>query len=177
MVADLAAITGKRIAPLKVSGSELTVNVRALDRLGDAVVHMLRNAVAHGVEPPEVRAERGKPESGRVELSLGRSGDELVIEVADDGAGIDRDEVVRRAESAGVIRPGEADGMSPEQVDALVLRPGLTTLAEGGDGGGRGVGMDTVAAAAEFLEGRVEVENTPGAGLRVRLVVPDPAPA
>ncbi|MHC5053279.1 MAG: ATP-binding protein [Planctomycetota bacterium] len=176
MVADLAAIAGKRVAPLKVSGSDTLVNVRALDRSGDAFVHMLRNAVVHGIERAEDRLAAGKPEAGTVELTLAREGDSLVFEVADDGAGIDREQLRAGAVAAGVISEEEAAGLSPEEADKLVLRPGLSTSSGAGADAGRGVGLDSVVAAAEFLDGSVEIDNRPGEGFRVRLVVPDRGP-
>ncbi len=176
MVADLAAMAGKRVTPLKVSGSDTLVNVRALDRSGDALVHMLRNAVVHGIERSDDRAAMGKPEAGTIDLSLRRDGDSLVFEVADDGAGMDRDGLRDRAVAGGVVSEEGAGGLSPEEVDRLVFRPGLSTSPGPGAEAGRGVGLDSVLAAAEFLEGTVEIENRPGEGVRVRLVIPDRGP-
>jgi chemotaxis protein histidine kinase CheA len=176
MVADLAAIAGKRVAPLKVSGSDTLVNVRALDRSGDAFVHMLRNAVVHGIERADERVAAGKPEAGTVRLTLRREGDSLVFEVADDGAGIDRDGLRERAKAAGVLSEDEAAALSPEETDRLVLRAGLSTATGAGVDAGRGVGLDSAVAAAEFLEGSVEMENRPGVGFCVRLIIPDRGP-
>ncbi len=176
MVADLAAIAGKRVAPLKVSGSDTLVNVRALDRSGDAFVHMLRNAIVHGIERSEDRISAGKPEAGTIELVLRREGDTLVFEVTDDGAGIDRTQLCARAVAGGVISGDEAAGLSPEEIDKLILKPGLSTSPDADGHAGRGVGLDSVAATAEFLEGSVEMENRPGEGFRVRLVLPDRGP-
>jgi chemotaxis protein histidine kinase CheA len=176
MVADLAAIAGKRVSPLKVSGSDTLVNVRSLDRSGDAFVHMLRNAVVHGIERSEDRLAAGKPEAGTVELILRRDGDSLVYEVIDDGAGIDRELLRARAVAADVVSEEEAAGMSPEDIDKLVLRPGLSTSPDGDGQAGRGVGLDSVVATADFLEGSVVIDNSPGEGFRIRLVVPDRGP-
>ncbi len=176
MVADLAAIAGKRVAPLKVSGSDTLVNVRALDRSGDAFVHMLRNAIVHGIERSGERVAAGKPEAGTVELTLRREGDSLVFEVADDGSGVDREQLRERAVADGVISAEATAALSPEDTDRLVLKPGLSTARGSGVDAGRGVGLDSVVVAAEFLEGSVEIENRPGAGFCVRLVVPDRGP-
>jgi len=176
MVADLAAISGRAVAPLRLTGSDALVNVRALDRVGDALVHMLRNAVVHGIERPERREEAGKPELGSIELSLRREGDTLVFEVIDDGAGIDRDAVRAKAVDSGLLSEEEAGKLPPEEVDRLVLRPGLSTSSQGTEGAGRGVGLESLSVAAEFLEGSIEMENRPGLGMRVRLIVPDRGP-
>ncbi|MHC4199777.1 MAG: ATP-binding protein, partial [Planctomycetota bacterium] len=176
MVADLAAISGCAVAPLKLSGSDTLVNVRALDRVGDALVHMLRNAVVHGIERPPQREASGKPELGSIELSLRRELDTLVFEVADDGAGIDRDAVRAKAVDSGLLSEEELGKLPPEEVDRLVLRSGFSTSAADEEGAGRGVGLESLSVAAEFLEGSIEMENRPGLGMRVRLIIPDRGP-
>jgi signal transduction histidine kinase len=173
MVADLAAVVGKEVGPLRVSGSETLVNVRALDRAGAAVVHMLRNAVVHGIEPPGERLASGKPEAGTIALSLERADGDLVFEVADDGAGIDRGAVLARAVELGLV--SEEEGRTAD-LARLLLLPGLTTAGKSGAEAGRGVGLDTVREAAEFLSGRAEIESEPGRGTRIRLVCPDRGP-
>jgi len=176
MVADLAAIAGKRVSPLKVSGSDTLVNVRTLDRSGDAFVHMLRNAVIHGIERPEDRLSAGKTEAGTIELDLRGEDGTLVFEVTDDGAGIDRERLRASAVAAGVVSEDAAAGLSPEEIDKLALEAGLSTRSDADSDAGRGVGLDSVVAAAEFLDGSVELENRPGEGFRVRLIVPDRGP-
>lgn len=166
MLADLAAMLGKKVEPLRVTGSEILVNIRVLDKVGDALVHLLRNAVSHGIEPREERLDRGKPEAGRVELSLVKENGKLVFEVADDGAGIDRDELARHAKAAGLSVEGEEG-----RPDDLVFRPGLST-AEAGPVSGRGMGFESMKAAVEFLDGAFEVRSRPGEGTRVRVIVP-----
>jgi signal transduction histidine kinase len=177
MVGDLAAIMGKRVSPLRVSGSETLVDIRTLDRVGDALVHMLRNAVAHGIEPPEARREAGKPEAGAVELSLRSEDGKVVFEVSDDGPGIDREAVRREAVGSGVVPEEEAGKLSDAEIDRLLFRPGFSVLVASVGTAGRGVGLDSVRAAAEFLEGAVEIESEPGRGTRVRLVIPEPGPS
>lgn len=173
MVGDLAAIKGRRVAPLKVSGSETLVDVRTLDRIGDALVHMLRNAVGHAIEPAEARLAAGKPEAGTVELSLKSEGGKLVFEVTDDGAGIDREAVRREAVRTGAFSEAEAASLTEAELDRLLFRPGFSTSSGPDDVAGRGAGLDSVRAAADFLDGEVVIETEGGRGTRIRLVVPE----
>jgi chemotaxis protein histidine kinase CheA len=172
MVADLAAVLGKRVTPLRVEGSETLVDVRILDRVGDAIVHMLWNAVAHGVEAPDERRAAGKPEAGQVALVLSEDDGRLVFEVCDDGGGIRGDAVRRRAVANGLTTEAEADGLTEKQVTELLFRPGFTTSAVSAGTAGRGVGLDSVRSVADFLDGEVLLESRPGIGTRCRLVVP-----
>jgi len=175
MVADLAAVAGKRVEPLRVSGSDTLISIRVLDRVGDAMVHLLRNAVAHGIEPPGTRTAQGKPEAGVVELSVAAEDDGLVFEVRDDGAGVDRQAVKAAAVSKGLVTAEEAGALPDEEIQRLLFCQGLTTAAgQSGTrlGAGLGVGLDTARATADYLGGTIAIESEPGRGTRVRLVVP-----
>jgi signal transduction histidine kinase len=176
MVADLAAVMGKKLNPLRVNGSDTMLNVRMLDRVGDALVHLLRNAIAHGIEPTETRLSSDKPESGTIELSLTHVNETFVFEVKDDGAGVNYDDIRAAAVHSGLASEEESSSMPEDQLRALVFKPGFSTLSSPNDTAGRGIGLDMVAAAAQFLGGDVGFDTKPGAGTTIRLTVPDKWP-
>ncbi len=168
---DVGRRTGKRVE-VELRGAELELDRSILDRVGDPLVHLVRNAIDHGVEPPAERRERGKAELGRLVVDARREKDSIRISVSDDGAGIDLDAVRARAVDAGLVHEGLAEDLPPDEVAALVFRPGLSTKPEVSDISGRGVGMDAVKATIESLGGRVELESRPGLGTTTSLVVP-----
>jgi two-component system chemotaxis sensor kinase CheA len=143
-----------------------------LEAIGDPLVHIVRNAVDHGIEPPEVRESAGKPREGTVELRAWRSRDRVTVEVSDDGAGLDPDTLRETAVERGVVTPEEAAAMSDDAARELVFEPGVTTAGEVTEVSGRGVGMDVVASTVRELDGRVEIESDPGEGTTVRLRLP-----
>jgi len=171
VVRDAARATGKEVE-LVVEGGELEVDRRILQGLRDPLVHLLRNAVDHGIELPESRAAAGKPARGRVWLRAAREGSNLVVEVADDGRGIDFEAVRRKAVEQGLVSALEAGRLGEEELVKLLLRPGFTTREEATEVSGRGVGLDVVAVKTQELGGGVEVRSARGQGTRVRLVVP-----
>lgn len=171
VVRDAARATGKEVE-LVVEGGELEVDRRILQELRDPLVHLLRNAVDHGIELPESRAAAGKPARGRVWLRAAREGSNLVVEVADDGRGIDFEAVRRKAVEQGLVSALEAGRLGEEELVKLLLRPGFTTREEATEVSGRGVGLDVVAVKTQELGGGVEVRSARGQGTRVRLVVP-----
>jgi two-component system chemotaxis sensor kinase CheA len=168
---DLARQTGKR-AEVELSGAELELDRAILDRLGDPLVHLVRNAVDHGLEPPAERRAAGKPETGLVAVSARRDKDTIRISVRDDGAGIDLDAVRARAVESGALHADLAGDLPPEELLAFVFRPGLSTREEVSDISGRGVGMDAVKATIESLGGHVELASQRGRGTETTLVVP-----
>jgi chemotaxis protein histidine kinase CheA len=168
---EIARHTGKR-CEVELRGAELELDRSILDRLGDPLVHLVRNAVDHGLEPPDTRRDRGKPETGRLVVDARREKDSIRISVSDDGAGIDLDAVRARAIAAGLVHADLAEDLPPTQVAALVFRPGLSTKQDVSDISGRGVGMDAVKATIEALGGRAELESRPGLGTTTSLVVP-----
>ncbi len=167
----MAERLGKRIE-VEVSGAELELDRSILDRLGDPLVHLLRNAVDHGIEAPELRARSRKSEAGRIRIDAHRERDAIRIRVSDDGAGIDLEKLRARAVEARVVHRDLAADLSPEHLMALIFHPGLSTSEQVSDISGRGVGMDAVRVTVESLGGSVEVSSEAGAGTRVQLEVP-----
>jgi two-component system chemotaxis sensor kinase CheA len=168
---ELGTRLGKRVE-VELVGAELELDRSILDRLGDPLVHLLRNAVDHGLELPEVRLAAGKREVGRIVVGAQREKDQVRISVRDDGRGIDLDAVRSRAVAAGLVHRDLAEDLPAAEIAALVFRPGLSTACEVSDVSGRGVGMDAVKATIESLGGRVELDSKPGLGTTTSLVVP-----
>ncbi|TMA35898.1 MAG: hypothetical protein E6J87_02195 [Deltaproteobacteria bacterium] len=168
---DVAERAGVRVE-VQLRGAELELDRSILDRLSDPLVHLLRNAVDHGIEPPDARVAAGKPAVGRIVIEARREKDTIRLSVSDDGAGIDLEAVRRRAAESGVVHPDLAVDLSAEQIAALVFEPGLSTAAEVSEISGRGVGMDAVRATLESLGGAVEITTEPGRGTTTTLVVP-----
>jgi two-component system chemotaxis sensor kinase CheA len=168
---DVAEQAGVRVE-VELRGAELELDRSILDRLSDPLVHLLRNAVDHGIEPPEERTAAGKPSVGRIVIEARREKDTIRLSVADDGAGIDLEQVRRRAAETGVVHRDLAADLTPEQIAALVFEPGLSTAAEVSEISGRGVGMDAVRSTLESLGGSVEIATERGRGTTTTLVVP-----
>jgi len=161
---DAAALTGKQVS-FTARGGNVKLDGHVLSPLRSALLHLVRNAVAHGVESPFERSQRGKPETGHVEVLVERRGPRIAFIVSDDGGGIDRD-AVRRAAAARGLATSEGDTLD------LIFQPGLSTSSTVSDLSGRGVGLDAVRTAVQALKGRVEVRSNPGAGTRFELHVP-----
>ncbi len=168
---EVAAGLGKSVE-VELRGAELELDRAILDRLADPLVHLIRNAVDHGIEAPDLRRESGKPPAGRLVIDARRERDYVRISVSDDGRGIDLESVLRRAVEAGVLHADLAADLAPADVAALVFRPGVSTAAAVSEVSGRGVGMDAVKAAIEGLGGRVELESRTGLGTTTTLLVP-----
>ncbi|HEY1188982.1 MAG TPA: chemotaxis protein CheW, partial [Gemmata sp.] len=142
------------------------------EALGDPLVHLIRNAADHGIEPAERRAAGGKGDAGTITLRAGREGNAVFVEVHDDGAGIDAERVKAKALALGVVTEEQAAALVPEQALQLIFAPGLSTAAAVSDLSGRGVGMDVVKSNVAALGGTVAVYSEVGRGTRVRLSVP-----
>ena len=168
---DVAQARGKSIE-VTTEGAELELDRSILDRLYDPLVHVVRNAVDHGVEDPETRRAAGKPAVGQIRVSAAREGDSIRIAVADDGGGIDLEAVRAKAVAAGWIHPGLADDLPAEELVEFVFRPGLSTAAQVSEISGRGVGMDAVRATVEALGGAARLRTEPGVGTTTTLWVP-----
>jgi two-component system, chemotaxis family, sensor kinase CheA len=168
-IRDSARAAGKQVR-LEMTGEETEVDKMLVDRLVDPLTHLVRNAVDHGIELPAQRRARGKPEEGTVRISAGQSGDWIVIQVSDDGRGIDRDRVAEKAASL---------GFSPEEIresdDALLralCHPGLSTREQAGRTSGRGVGMDIVRQRVREMNGDLDLSTKPGSGSTFTLRLP-----
>ena len=168
MVRDLAQESGKE-AVLRIVGGETELDKRVLEQIKDPLIHLLRNAVDHGVELPERRLALGKPRAGTVTLSAEQLGNDVVISVSDDGAGLDM-EAIRKtiARRSGV----DASALSEEDLKEAIFNVGVSTTPIITDISGRGVGLDVVRRNVEALHGRIEVEYTPGKGTSFTLILP-----
>jgi two-component system chemotaxis sensor kinase CheA len=171
MARQVARLLGKRVE-LSIEGAEIELDRSILDRLSDPLVHLIRNAVGHGIEMPSVREEAGKNEVGQIAIDARRVKDSIRISIRDDGAGIDLDRVRERAITAGILVEDLAEDLSPEQLAALVFQPGISTAESISELSGRGVGMDAVRATIESLGGQVEIATRRGLGTTIAMVVP-----
>jgi two-component system, chemotaxis family, sensor kinase CheA len=169
LVRDLAVETGKNVR-LLVSGETTEVDKTVVEQLFDPLIHMIRNAVDHGIEPPAERSANGKPAQGTVRLSATHVGGRILIQVTDDGRGIDRSRVRARAVERGLLDPDAV--LTDEQLDNLIFLPGLSTAATVSDISGRGVGMDVVRRNVERLGGRVLIRSVAGRGSTFYLSLP-----
>lgn len=170
-VRDIARQQGKNVQ-LEVVGEDLRADKLILEELKDPLLHAIRNAVDHGIEPPEERAAAGKPEQGVISLTARQEGPTIVVEVGDDGRGLSPERIKATAIERGVVAPESVEQMTDEQVFALIFEPGFSTSSVITDVSGRGVGMDVVRTTVEGLKGRVEVESSPGKGATIRLRLP-----
>jgi two-component system chemotaxis sensor kinase CheA len=169
VVRDVARETGKDIG-LEVTGAETELDRTLVEGIADPLTHLVRNAIDHGIETPEVRRSRGKPAAGVVRLNAYHDAGSVVIEVADDGGGLKRERIVEKATERGLISAGEV--LSDEQVYALIFEPGFSTAEQVTNLSGRGVGMDVVKRNITALRGTVEVHSEPGDGTRVCIRLP-----
>ena len=171
MVRDLAAETGKQVA-LEIDGGDVELDREMIEMIRDPLTHMVRNAIDHGIERASEREAAGKPATGRLAVCARQAGNQILIEICDDGRGIDGDALVRKAIASGGLTEKRAERMSAAQKTALIFEPGLSTAAEVTAISGRGVGMDVVRANIERIGGIVDVDSKPGEGVRLTLRVP-----
>ncbi|WFU08155.1 chemotaxis protein CheA [Rhizobium sp. CB3090] len=169
LVHDLARETGK-VIELVTEGETTEVDKTVIERLADPLVHLVRNSIDHGLEPPEERLAAGKAEAGTVILSARQSGGEVIISIKDDGRGINRERVRAKAESSGLIQPGQQ--LSDAELLQLIFAPGFSTAAQITNLSGRGVGMDVVKKTVEALRGAIDIVSLPGQGSNVSLRIP-----
>ena len=171
LVRDAARALGKRV-DFVIEGKEIELDRSMLDEIGDPLVHLLRNSLDHGIESPAERRAAGKPETGTLRLSAARERSRIVIRVEDDGRGIQREKVLAKAMSAGLVTIDEARGMSNDDVARLITRPGFSTAETVTDVSGRGVGLDVVATRVRALGGMLEIGSEPGHGTSMTLQLP-----
>ncbi len=169
LVRDLARQQGKQVE-LVLQGEETRVDKAVIDELGEPLVHLIRNAVDHGIEPPAVRAARGKSATGTILLTAAQESNQVVITLVDDGAGIDAAVVRRKAVERGIVRADE--DLSDREAIQLIFTEGFSTARSVTDVSGRGVGLDVVVRSMEQLNGLIEAETIPGAGTKFTLQLP-----
>jgi two-component system chemotaxis sensor kinase CheA len=154
-----------------VEGKEIELDRSLLDEIGEPIVHLLRNAIGHGIESPAVRAAAGKPRSGRLVLSAARDRAAVLIRVSDDGRGIDRPRVLARARGLGLVDQGTRE-LDDDALFRLIARPGFSTAEQVSDLSGRGVGIDAVQVKARALGGSVELKTVAGEGTTITIRLP-----
>ncbi|MCY0877176.1 MAG: chemotaxis protein CheA [Firmicutes bacterium] len=169
MVRDTALRLGKEVDFI-TTGWDTHLDRTVIEEIGDPIMHMLRNSLDHGLEPTEERIRVGKSPAGRIELSAYTSGNDVFIEVADDGRGIDRERVLQKAVERGLISPGQP--LRDHEVDRLLFAPGFSTAEAVSDLSGRGVGLDVVHSKIESLSGKIEIHSKFGVGTRFVIRLP-----
>lgn len=158
IVRDLSRNSGKEIM-LNIVGAETEIDRTIIDEIGDPLIHLIRNAIDHGIESPQQRRLLGKPPIGNVDLKAYHEGDSVVIEVIDDGRGIDSEKVLNRAIELNLTTSEEAESLGAQEVFQFIFQPGFSTAEKITDISGRGVGMDVVKTKIESLGGTVDIES------------------
>ncbi|WP_243039322.1 chemotaxis protein CheA [Dyella sedimenti] len=169
MVRDISQKLGKQVK-LEMIGEHTELDKTVLEKIGDPMVHLVRNAIDHGLETPDKRRAAGKPDVGTLTLQAAHRGGSIVVEVSDDGAGLNREAIVAKAVQRGLIASGE--GLSDDAVAELIFQPGFSTAAVTTDLSGRGVGMDVVRRNVADLGGSVTIRSTPGQGSVFTITLP-----
>jgi two-component system chemotaxis sensor kinase CheA len=162
-VRDIANELGKSVT-LEIAGEKTELDKRMIDELGDPLVHLVRNAIDHGIEPADVRLRRGKPEIATVRLAASHRGNSVIISISDDGGGIDVERIRDRAVARGLVSSDQAATLSPRELIDFIWQPGFSTAAEVSNISGRGVGMDIVRTRIEALSGSIDIDSTLGVG-------------
>ncbi|HEC1759651.1 TPA: response regulator [Campylobacter lari] len=171
VVRDLGRELGKQME-LEISGEETELDKSIVEEIGDPIMHMIRNSCDHGIEDPATRVANGKPEKGTVNLKAYNEGNHIVVEIADDGKGLDADVLKAKAMEKNLITEREADQMSDKEAFALIFKPGFSTAKKITNVSGRGVGMDVVKTNIEKLNGVIEIDSELGKGTVMKLKIP-----
>jgi two-component system chemotaxis sensor kinase CheA len=171
MIRDLTRELEKKI-DLQISGEETELDKSIVEEIGDPLVHIIRNSCDHGVEKPDIRKSLGKPETGTIELKAYNEGNQIVIQIDDDGKGLDAGMLKDRCLEKGLITEKEADMMSDKEAFALIFKPGFSTAAAVTNVSGRGVGMDVVKTNIEKLNGIIDIDSEVGVGTTMKLKIP-----
>jgi len=169
LVRDLSKKSGKKVQ-LIMHGEDTEIDRNMVEELYDPLVHMIRNAIDHGIEMPEDRKEKGKPETGTIELLAYHKGGNIVIEIKDDGQGLNKNKILKKARENGLI--SEEEELSETEIYQLIFKPGFSTAEKVSDVSGRGVGMDVVKKALERLRGKVEIKSEVGKGTTFIIKLP-----
>lgn len=169
LVHDLSAKMGKQVE-LKLTGEQTELDKMVMEKIGDPLVHLVRNALDHGLETPETRLEAGKPEQGLLHLNAYHQGGNIIIDISDDGAGLDDEKILQKAVDKGLI--SETEHLTPEKIHDLIFLPGFSTADVLSDVSGRGVGMDVVRKNITSLGGSVEVRSEAGIGSTFTIRLP-----
>ena len=169
MVRDLAQRLGKQIE-LKLTGEQTELDKTVLEKIGDPLVHLVRNCLDHGIESPDARSAAGKPAAGTVHLDACHRGGNIAVEVSDDGGGLDRERILAKARARGLI--GASEPLTDAEIHELIFLPGFSTAEKTTDVSGRGVGMDVVRRNVKELGGKIEVRSEPGRGSRFTITLP-----
>jgi two-component system chemotaxis sensor kinase CheA len=171
LVRDLARSMGKKIDFI-IEGQDTEIDRQVMERIKDPLVHLLRNSVDHGIEPPEVRAAAGKPEQGTIKLSARHGQGHIAIRLRDDGKGIDAASVRKAIVERGVVTKEVADGLTDDQAVQMIFESGVTTKQNANEISGRGIGMDVVKKAVEAINGMIQFATQPGMGTTITLRLP-----
>jgi len=171
VVRDISRGNGKEIR-LEIHGDKTELDKRMIDELGDPLIHMVRNSADHGIEPPDDREAAGKDRQGTITLDALHRGNSIVIEIHDDGKGLDADRIAAKGIEKGIITEADAARMTPHQLYQLIWEPGFSTAAKVTEVSGRGMGMDIVRTKIEEINGVVEVDSVPGQGCIFRIKLP-----
>ncbi len=171
VVRDLARNLGKEI-DLQLEGNDVELDKTIIEGLGDPLTHLVRNSADHGIEMPDARVAAGKPAAGTIVLKAYHEAGQVIIEIVDDGAGLNTDKIVAKALSRGLVSPDQAKSMSDKEKANLIFLPGLSTAEQVTDVSGRGVGMDVVKSNLDQLGGQVDIETERGKGTTIRIKLP-----
>jgi len=171
VVRDVARVLGKQVE-LVLEGEETDLDKNLVEALADPLVHLVRNAVDHGIEMPDTRVAQGKPPVGTVVLSASQEGDHILLTIRDDGAGMDPEKLRRKAVEKGLLEPEVAMRLSPRECFDLIFMPGFSTKEQISDISGRGVGMDVVKTSIAKLSGSIVIDSSPGQGTVISIKVP-----
>ena len=171
MIRDLSRELNKKIE-LEISGEETELDKSIVEEIGDPLVHIIRNSCDHGVEAPEDRIAKGKPETGIIALKAYNEGNQIVIQIDDDGKGLDPEMLKNKSLEKGIITEKEADNMSDKEAFGLIFKPGFSTAAAVTNVSGRGVGMDVVKTNIEKLNGIIDIDSEVGKGTSMKLKIP-----
>jgi two-component system sensor histidine kinase and response regulator WspE len=171
VVREICGKTGKKV-DLKISGGNTLLDKKIIEGVKASIMHLLRNAVDHGIEPPDERRNIGKPETGTISIKAYPKGEEVVVEIFDDGKGIDGEAIKKKALAKGFVSAEELERMSEEALLEFVFRKGFSEYEDVSDVSGRGIGLDIVKKDVEYLRGQVKLQSKQGKGTKFQLVLP-----